>query len=142
MDGLIIWSAFGDPIIIALIFGAFACGVIAWMLAIATRRTRSAGRNGWELVARISYWVFVTVCGFHVGAVLSGVGEIDASRYAHVLTTLQTRPQMVQPFVQAMADGRMSTVEYWSVRRHGGLIDDEDMRDVSARVAKALRTTR
>lgn len=139
MDGLIIWNSFKDPVIIAMIFGAFACGVIVWVLRIAAKRTRASGRTRWSIASDIGSWIFGLLCGFHVGAVLSGVGEIDAARYSHVVGSLQSRPQMIDPFVEAMSDGRMSRVEYWSVRRHGGLVDQDDMRSVATDLAKALK---
>lgn len=142
MDGLIIPSAFKDPVIIALIFGVFACGVIAWVLRTATLRARAAGRRRWSIATNAATWIFVTLCGFHIGAVLSGVGEVDGARYSHIVASLQSRPQMIGPFVEAMSDGRMTLVEYWSVRRHGGLVDRADMRTVSTDLAKALRAAK
>lgn len=135
MGGMIVWSAFGDPVVLAILFGMVACFVIAWVLDVARRRTAAAGSRRWSKAASGIRYAFLLLGALHLGTSIAAVQEVDASGYALVLTTIQVRPEMVPAFRQAMKDGRMSTAEYWNVRRHGGLATRSDMRDVSRRVA-------
>lgn len=138
MGGMIVWSAFREPVVLAVLFGTIACLVIAWTTNVAAKRTGEAGRSRWSRTARIATWAFSTLALLHLCTAATAVREVDASGYSLVLTTIQAKPEMVPSFRRAMADGRMTVVEYWDVRRHGGLVTTDDMRDVSTRISRSL----
>lgn len=137
--GLMLGTAFTDPVILAVVAGAVVCAAIASILTILRRRFARDGRIRAARSSSGGIGVFAVLAFMHLIVVVQGSTEASAAEYALVLQSLDVKPSMTSAVKEVMADGRMSTSEFWRLRDHQGMIARDDMREATKRVAEFRR---
>jgi hypothetical protein len=137
--GLMLGTAFTDPVILAVMAGGVVCAAIAGILTILHRRFARDGRTRAATATSVGRGVLAALAFIHLAVVVQGTREASAAEYALVLQSLDVKPSMVPALKEAMADGRMSTSEFWRLRDHQGMIARDDMREATKRVADFRR---
>lgn len=137
--GLMLGTAFTDPVILAVMAGAVVCAAIAGILTILRRRFARDGRMRAATAASAGSGIFAVLAFVHLAVVVQGSTEASAGEYALVLQSLDVKPSMTPALKEAMADGRISTSEFWRLRDHQGMISRDDMREATKRVAEFRR---
>lgn len=137
--GLMLGTAFTDPVILAVVAGAVVCAAIAGILTILRRRFARDGRIRAARSSSGGSGVFAVLAFMHLIVVVQGSTEASAAEYALVLQSLDVKPSMTSAVKEVMADGRMSTSEFWRLRDHQGMIARDDMREATKRVAEFRR---
>lgn len=137
--GLMLGTALTDPVILAVAAGGVVCAAIAGILTILRRRFARDGRSRAATAASVGRGVLATLALVHLAIVVQGSREADAGEYALVLQSLDVKPSLAPALKEAMADGRMSTSEFWRLRDHQGMIARDDMREATKRVADFRR---